>query len=100
MIRTPTAFCFTLKTIIPRLIVTSFSQVKSGSTTNSLNASRSLCSEDSKSFLKNLTKSIGYGITQTKNTGQILNESPVENYLKKIHKTAEVIHCFDPKTRR
>jgi hypothetical protein len=88
MIKIPSAFAYTFKTILPKLVAINLSQAKFGSVKKVLKASNSISSDESKNILKTLTNNIGYGITQTKETGQILYEPPVENHLKITHTTA------------
>lgn len=88
------AIQFTLKSILPTLSISGFSQSKSEAAKKTLSTPFFLTSEKSVGPMR---ATIGYGITQVKNSSEIFHEVPVENYLKKVQKTVETIHCFSPK---
>ena len=43
---------------------------------------------------------LSFNISQTKNYSSIIHEAPTQNHLKRVQKTGEVVHCFDPKTHK
>ena len=79
------------KIILPRLILSSFSQTKSGLIRKSITTPFFIVSEQGDRSLKS---NFGYGMSQVKNSENVINKIPIENYLKKIQKTVETIHCY------
>jgi len=100
MIKNSSVLCFTLKTVLPKLLAPQISQKKVRSSKLQENTPYYRYSDDLKLNLKNLGGGLSFGITQTKKASSITHEAPVQNHLKRIQKTGDTIHCFDAKTNK
>lgn len=100
MIKNSLVLCFTSRTLYPQLFAASFSRGKLGLSKLRVSTPFYQYSDELKLSLSNLGAGLTFGITQAKNLESIIHEAPVQNHLKRVQKTAEIIHCFDPKTHK
>lgn len=79
------------KAILPQLVFSSFGQSKPRPAKKTIAIPFFVISEQNERYL---TSNFGYGISQLKSQSEILNEVPLENYLKKVQINVETINCL------
>jgi hypothetical protein len=98
MINTSKVLISNFKTIATKLCGNAFSQIKTPPVNTFIASNSNLPSEGSQLNSGSMTTHIGFNITHAKNITEIINDVPVQNYLKKVQKTAEIVHAFNPQT--
>lgn len=98
MFATSKALNSNVRSIFSKIVHNNFSQSKHGQVKNSGGSSNIFYSESPMTNVNNMTKNIAFGITQAKEVSEVIHEVPVGSQLKKIQKTAEIAHCFNPRT--
>ena len=85
--------------IFTKLVQNGFSQAK---ITNfkALSNAKTVISLEGPHNSTHMTKNIGFGITHAKHVSEVIHDVSMENYLKKIQKTAVTAHCFNPRTHQ
>lgn len=98
MFATSKALTSNAKSVISKLVFNGFSQCKNGQLHNLGATSGILASEESKNSINFMTKTVSFGITHAKHISEISNEIPIDANLRKIQKTATMVHCFNPQS--
>jgi hypothetical protein len=85
-----------VKPFVSKLVFSGFSQSKNGPLNNLGALSGLLGSENPKTPANNMIQNISFGITHAKHVSEISHDIPVNAELKRIQKTAAMVHCFNP----